>query len=163
MKFLNKLFSFLSVIVIILIIVYALIYLPSFLGYNKVIIDSDLMEPTYTKYSIVYYYDNSSINKGEIVTFMKGNNITTGRVINTDDNEYTIRYDKNGQDEKINRSEILGKNINIVIKYLGYFVLLVNSNLVACVSLSIGIICLNIAFSLMSKKGKQKKILVADE
>ena len=160
MKFLNKLFSFLSVIVIILIIVYALIYLPSFLGYNKVIIDSDLMEPTYTKYSIVYYYDSSSINKGEIVTFMKGNNITTGRVINSDYNEYTIIYDKN---EKINRSEILGKNINIVIKYLGYFVLLVNSNLVACVSLSIGIICLNIAFSLMSKKGKQKKILVADE
>ena len=148
----KRLFKLLSTASIVLTIVYGLVYLPELFGYHKLIIESDYMEPYYSKNSIIYYYeaDLSSIKDTDIITFKKDDVIKSGVVIGINNGEYKVR--EGSKEEKVSGKVILGKNLHVVIKHLGAFINFVNNNTIICIIILIASETLNIIFSLKKDK-----------
>lgn len=127
MELLKKILHYLSSIIYVLIIIYTIIWLPSLFGYTPLVILSGSMEPTYKVGSIIYYesVDKSKIGVGDIITF-KGNKdeLVSHRVVKVENDYYTTRGDANKvQDSsKVKYGSIVGKNLNINIKYIGYYI-----------------------------------------
>ncbi len=161
MMFVRKLLKLLSTISIVSIIVYGLIHLPELFGYHKLIIDSDNMKSIYSKGTIVYYYETNKINVGDIVSLMKDNNIVCGRVFSISNDGYIIKYDNTSKNDFANNKDILGRNINIIVLFLGPFVTFVNNNYILYGIICFIFIALNIIFN--KRKVKHKKVLVIDE
>ena len=161
MEFVRKFVRLLFTFTIISIIVYGLVHVPELFGYHKLIIDSDYMKTLYPKGTIVYYYETNNINSGDIITYKKDDDVVCGRVYSTIDNGYVIKYDNASAKDNVLNKNVLGKNINIIILFLGIFINFVNNNCVLYIVVSLIIIVLNIIFS--KKRVKHKKVLEIDE
>ena len=161
MKFVGKLLKLLSTISIVSVIVYGLIYLPELFGYHKLIVDSDYLKSIYSKGTIVYYYETNKINVGDIVSFKKDNDTMCGRVFSISNDGYIIKYDNTSKSDQVDNKDILGRNVNIIVLFLGPFVNFVNNNYILYGVICLIFVVLNIVFSKINIK--HKKVLVIDE
>ena len=162
MKSFKKLIHILSTLSYILILLYIVICIPFVFGYYPHTITNDDMSPTYPKYSIVYYYkDNSGdIIANDILTYKnKDGMIVSYRVASVNKGVYSFKKDNNDiVDENIMYKNILGKNVNVVIRYLGFYTLIVAKYGYIFILAIVLIITLEIILN-----GKRKKRIVPDE
>ncbi len=162
MKFFDKIIHFLSTIVYILVIVYILSLLPNLFGYKYYIMSSSDMEPVYYKNTIIYYkkVDKENIYIGDYISYQDEEETKVARVTFIKDNQFYVKTNnKNDVGKTIDYSQILGKNFQIITKYLGVYTAFVKSNLVLCSLIALVIIILDIILN----KRKKKKVLVIDE
>jgi len=101
---------------------------PTPLGYRTFAVKSGSMEPTITTGSLLIVRTNSSISKGDIVTYQKDNEIITHRIdkIISENNSvlYVTKGDANNTVDsgQIAQSNILGEKV-LTIPLLGYYLL----------------------------------------
>ncbi len=158
MKVVRLFINMITVIVTILFIVYVIAMLPNLFGYKSLIVKFSSMEPTYPKNSIVYYHSANinEISVGDIVTYKYGNDVLSSRVIKVENDTLKIRDDnkKEAGIDTVNKNDILGKNINIILRFIGPFVILVQENVYIACSIIVGIVLINILFQVFKKKKK---------
>lgn len=133
MGIIKKIVHFMSIIIYILIVVYALIWLPNIFGYKPLVILSGSMRPTYDVGTIIYTkrVERENIKKGDIITYVLDNSYVSHRVEDIIDNEYVTKGDANNSVDmlKVKYEKIIGKNYDITIKYLGYYIKFVGEHL----------------------------------
>ena len=168
MKYIKGLFSLLSKVVVILACIYGIVFLPKLFNYHPHIITDDAMYPTYLQSSIVYYTETNyqNILKGDIVSFKENDLIKCARVYEINNNVFVIRNDNKDNFNKrtITSDRLVGKNINIMIRFLGAYILFVQNNLKMILPIAGGILFISFIFIFIEPKDKsKKKILNIDE
>lgn len=153
----RKVLKILSIISYVIIIVYILVLLPKLFGLQMLIVDTDLDQHIYDKNSIVYYYEteSKSITIGDIITFKKDDNILSGTVTKVVDNKFKVMIDTS--EYFVEPKSVLGKNINIVIRYIGPLIAFMNNNIVLSMVVLFGFIITYIVYRVIDKR-KDKKV-----
>ena len=127
---LRKIVHCLSIICYIFIFIYAIICIPYIFKYKPLVVLTGSMEPSFQTGSIIYYKNvpSNEIKVGDIITFKMGNSLVSHRVYSINDGLYETKGDANNAVDsgKIKYSDIVGKDSNLSIPYLGYFVKYVN-------------------------------------
>ena len=131
----KKITHILSIFVYIFITIYALICIPSIFGYKPLVVLTGSMTPTYKEGSIIYYHevDKSELKKGDVITFKIGNNdLVSHRINDIVDGLYVTKGDANNTVDsiKVNYDYVIGKDLDFSIPYLGYYVKVVNENII---------------------------------
>jgi len=161
MKILKRITHILSIFCYIFVIIYGLVCLPILFGHNPLVVLTGSMEPTIKTGSILYYtkVNQSSINKGDVISFKIGNKVVSHRIYDVTNNGYVTKGDaNNGVDARvISYSNILGKVDNITIPYLGYFVKTINSNMWIVLIIA-GILLIEFILSNIPDKVKEVEI-----
>ena len=144
MELLKKVIHILSSIIYILVFAYGIVWLPSIFGYKPLIVLSKSMEPTYKEGTVIYYHQvpKDEIKIGDIITF-KGNKneLISHRVKSMENDLFITKGDANEVNDanKVKYEDIYGKNIDIMIIYIGYFIKFVNNHgyliILACIIL----------------------------
>ena len=159
MEVLRKFIKFLAIVVYSLIVIYILILVPRLFNYHEHIVMDDGMEPVYSKYTIVYYYETSQeyIKLTSIITYKDGDNILTGEVYDTTGG--ILKVKRAGKvDNIVKYEDVLGKNSNIIV-HLGKYILFVRNNTILSIIIALTIITTDIIFSVSRKKSNKKKVL----
>ena len=108
MELIKKIIHYTSNIIFVLVIIYAVFWLPSIFGYKPLIVLSKSMEPTYKEKSIIYYksVNENEIRVGDIITF-KGskNELISHRVMEINNGLITTKGDANSI-EDINKVDV---------------------------------------------------------
>ena len=163
MAFIRGLFKFLSWICYILIIAYALIWMPNLFGYRPLVVLTGSMEPTIKTGSILYYKNvpESELKVGDAITFVLNKNYVSHRIVSIENGLYETKGDANDVADpvKIGYNDIKGRDAKITIPYAGYIIKYINEHLYL---IGIVMIILISEFFLSSKKNydinKNKKI-----
>ena len=133
MKVIKNIVHVLSIFCYLFIIVYALVCLPYVFGYKPLVVLTGSMEPTFKTGSIIYYktVHRDEIKEGDIITFKMGDSLVSHRVNKIDNYMYETKGDANNtvDSKKISYSEILGRDSDICIPYLGYYVKFINEHI----------------------------------
>ena len=133
MSVLKKIVHILSSICYLLIIVYALVCIPYLFGYKPLVVLTGSMEPTYHTGSIIYYkhVNQNELKEGDNITFKMGEYTVSHRINKIDNGLYETKGDANNTVDanKITYNDILGKDLNISIPYLGYYVKFIKDNM----------------------------------
>ena len=128
MKIMNRLFAFLSWMVIAVIVIYIAIAAPLIFGYKPLVVLSGSMEPAYSVGSIIYYHKCTfeALEEGDPITFKAGDSLVTHRVTTVNGLSRTVitKGDNNNTEDPVpvNENEILGKASNFSIPYAGYYI-----------------------------------------
>lgn len=161
MELIKKIIHYTSNIIFVLVIIYAVFWLPSIFGYKPLIVLSKSMEPTYKEKSIIYYksVNENEIRVGDIITF-KGskNELISHRVMEINNGLITTKGDANSIEDinKVEYKDIYGKNININIVYVGYYIKFINDHLYLVI-LAYIILIMEILFSNFNMEEKNEK------
>ncbi len=133
MKILEKIVHIISNIIYILVGVYAIVSIPSVVGYRPLIVLSGSMEPTYPVGSVLYYKSvaKSEIKEKDVITFELNGTVITHRVNRIDGDNYYTKGDANPSEDSVPLSydNIMGKTMNFNIPYIGYYIKFVNDNM----------------------------------
>lgn len=131
----KKTIDFISNIIYILIIIYALISAPALFGYKPVIVLSGSMEPTFKVGNVIYYHHvpEDELKQADIITFSYGNSedLITHRINEINDGKYQTKGDANGNPDQqlIEYADIKGKVSKIYIPYVGHFIKYINEHI----------------------------------
>lgn len=141
-----------SIIAYVLIIIYAVICVPIMFKYNPLIVLTGSMEPTFKTGSIIYYKKvlEDELKEGDVITFnTKSGKLVSHRIISIDNGLYETKGDANSISDvsKVRYENIQGKDANISIPYLGYYVKFVNENLTVVVIFVVIILVSEFLFS----------------
>lgn len=121
MKIKNSIFNVLYIIVII----YLLIFIPSFWGYHPLAVISGSMEPTLNVGGLLYYHeqDLSDFDKNDILVYQTQNHIISHRVMDKVENGFITKGDANKSIDSsvVNNEQVLGKGTDWCIPFLGFF------------------------------------------
>ena len=161
MEYIKKIVHILSMIIYIMILLYALIWLPTIFGYRPLVVLSGSMEPTFKVGSIVYYKNVSQneIKVNDIITFKeKDAKLVSHRVYDITDNQYITKGDANNSVDalKVDYSKIVGKDLEMNILFLGYYVNYINNHLYLLIFVVI-ILSFEFIFSNNLKNGTMKE------
>lgn len=141
MNIFKKIIHLLSSICYILIIIYALVCIPYVFGYKPLVVLTGSMEPTFKTGSIIYYkhVNQNELKEGDIITFKMGDYIVSHRINKIDNGLYETKGDANNTVDanKITYNDIVGKDLNINIPYLGYYVKFFKDNMYILVIIAI--------------------------
>lgn len=133
MNIIKKIIHFLSYICYLFIIIYALICIPYIFKYKPLVVLTGSMEPKFKVGSIIYYKSVpiDEIKVGDIITFKLGDSLVSHRVYSISDGLYETKGDANNTVDatRINAKDIIGKDANFCIPYLGFFVKYINDNM----------------------------------
>lgn len=133
MKVTAKITHILSIFCYIFIGIYAIICLPILFKYKPLVVLTGSMEPTFKVGSIIYYKQvpQNEIKKGDIITFKYDDTFISHRVNNIEGQLYETKGDANNTPDlkKITYSDIVGKDANFCIPYLGYYVKFINDHM----------------------------------
>lgn len=133
MKIIKNIVHYLSILCYLFIIVYALICIPYVFKYKPLVVLTGSMEPKFKVGSIIYYKNVpiEEIKVGDAITFKMGDSLVSHRVYSISDGLYETKGDANNTVDatRIKPSDILGKDANFCIPYLGYFVKYINDNM----------------------------------
>ena len=159
MKIIKKIVHFLALITYILAIIYALIMVPILFKYYPLVVLSGSMEPNLKTGSIIYYHkvDKEDLKVGDIVTYKLDDKYISHRIVGIENDLYTTKGDANETNDvnKIRYDNIIGKNLNICVIYLGYFVNFINNNLYI---ITFVFIILILEFIFKIRRNKNEKI-----
>jgi len=134
MAILKKIVHILSYICYLAIILYVAVCIPSVFGYKPLVVLTGSMEPVFKPGSVIFYekVEKSDIKQGDIITFkIDDGTYVSHRVNRIVDGLYETKGDRNNTPDGklISYSDVLGKNTNFSIPYIGYYVSFVNNNL----------------------------------
>lgn len=135
MVILRKIIHWLANICYIFIVVYGIICLPMIAGYKPLVVLSGSMEPTLPIGSVIYYtaVEESELKVGDVITFRPngGENMVTHRIHAVHDNKYETKGDANevADPALLEYKDIVGRDLEIYIPYLGYYVRFINEHL----------------------------------
>ena len=164
MKILKKIVHYISIILYVLIFIYAIVCLPMIFGYKPLVVLSGSMEPTFKTGSIIYYKkvnSYSDLKKGDIITYRYKNNYISHRNVDMNNNLFETKGDANDISDPVIVSfdRILGKDSEISIPYLGYYIEVVNKHIIFSIVFSVIILVSEFMFTdnviLGIKKGKE--------
>jgi len=120
-----KIKNFIFRIIYILLIIYLLIFIPSFFGHKPLVVISGSMEPTLKVGGILYYekVEIDELDEGDILVYQNRDNIISHRIVDVIENKFITKGDMNNSEDNIliDESVILGKGTNWSIPLLGYY------------------------------------------
>lgn len=126
MEFIRGIVKFLSYICYLLIIIYALVWAPNLFEYRPLVVLTGSMEPTIKTGSVLYYKDvpEEELKVGDAITFSVNNQVVSHRIVSIENGLYETKGDANASPDamKISYNNILGKDADISIPYVGYYV-----------------------------------------
>lgn len=133
MNLIKKIVHLLSSFCYVLIIIYALICIPYIFGYKPLVVLTGSMEPSFQVGSIIYYkhVNQNELKEGDIITFKMGNYVVSHRINKIENGLYETKGDANNtvDSKKITYNDIVGKDLNINIPYLGFYVKFFKDNM----------------------------------
>ena len=108
-----------------LILIYLLIFVPSFCGHKPLVVISGSMEPILKVGGILYYHeqDLSDFKTGDILVYSTKTNIISHRIVERTENGFITKGDANSSydsNEVLNK-QVLGKGTDWSIPFLGYY------------------------------------------
>ena len=153
MGILKKVVHVLSIIVYVLIGIYAILCVPMILGYRPLVVLSGSMEPAYKVGGILYYkkVDVKELKVGDPITFkLDDGAIVSHRITKIKENAVITKGDANNSEDpnEVKFDNILGRDAKICIPYVGYYVKFINDHLIVSIPL---IIILMLEFFLSNK------------
>ncbi len=153
MGILKKVVHVLSIIVYVLIGIYAILCVPMIFGYRPLVVLSGSMEPAYKVGGILYYkkVDVKELKVGDPITFkLDDGAIVSHRITKIKENGVITKGDANNSEDpnEVNFDNILGRDAKICIPYVGYYVKFINDHLIVSIPL---IIILMLEFFLSNK------------
>ena len=120
-----KIKNFMFSILYVLVIIYLLIFIPSFWGHKPLVVISGSMEPTLQVGGLLYYHEENLDNfkKDDILVYKFRNHIISHRVVEKLDDGFITKGDANKSYDSdiIDNSRVLGKGTNWCISYLGLY------------------------------------------
>lgn len=121
----TKIKNFIFRIVYVLIIIYLMIFIPSFWGHKPLVVISGSMEPTLKVGGLLYYHEQNldDFDRGDILVYQTKEHIISHRIVEQKDNGFITKGDANNSADSnlINNKQVLGKGTNWSIPYLGYY------------------------------------------
>lgn len=98
----------------------------TFFGYSVALVVSGSMDPEFKVNDLIVNHKEESYKIGDVITFQKGKNLVTHRIVNITEEGFVTRGDANNSDDKkaVSENEIIGKvvatipKIGLVIGYL---------------------------------------------
>lgn len=120
-----KIKNILISIIYVLVLVYLLIFIPSFWGHKPLVVISSSMEPTLKVGSLLYYHEQEldKFNKDDILVYYSKHHIISHRLVERVDGGFITKGDANPSNDSlvINNSQVLGKGTQWCIPYLGLY------------------------------------------
>lgn len=166
MGFIKSIVNFLADICYLLIIAYVLVCAPMVFRFKPLVVLSGSMEPTFKVGSIIYTRDckQDEIDVGDIITFkLDDDTYVSHRVHSIDENGlYETKGDANDSPDpkKLSYDDIVGKDMNIMIPYIGYYIQFVNNHMhlviVVVVILVLEFLLSNLGIFNINNKRKEK-------
>ena len=134
MGIIKKIVHYFALACYVLIIIYALICLPNLFGYKPLVVLTGSMEPKYKVGSIIYYKkaDKNEIKIGDAITFkLSDGSFVSHRVVGVLGDNYITKGDANNTQDAVpvNYVNVVGKDANTSIPYIGYFIKIVSDNI----------------------------------
>ena len=134
MVVIKKIVHYLSLITYLCTLVYALCQLPALFGWKPLVVLSGSMEPTYPEGSILYYkkVNKGNLRVGDVITFQtESGNFVSHRIHSIIDDLYETKGDANevADPVKVSYQKIQGKDSDIYIPYIGYYIKFIGENL----------------------------------
>ena len=133
MNILKKIVHILSLICYVFIIFYAILCAPIIFKYKPLVVLTGSMEPKFKTGSIIYYKEVSEdkLKVGDIITFKLGDNLVSHRIYSIENGLYETKGDANNTVDanKIKYSDIVGKDADICIPYVGFYVKYINEHM----------------------------------
>lgn len=121
LKIKNIIISF----VYVLVLIYLLIFIPSFWGHKPLVVISGSMEPTLKVGSLLYYHeqDLDKFNKDDILVYYTKHHTISHRLVERVDGVFITKGDANKSNDSIivNDNQVLGKGTNWCIPFLGLY------------------------------------------
>ncbi len=123
LKFFISLISWISVIILILIIVFLFVSGQNLFSYKPYIIQSGSMEPSIMTGDVVLVKKQNTYSLNDVVTFKNNNRVSTHRIIEENNDLFVTKGDANQikDSEEIKSNQIFGKVVMTLPK-LGYIV-----------------------------------------
>jgi len=129
---LTKIKNLIFRIVYILILVYLMIYIPSFWGYNPLVVVSGSMEPSLKVGGLLYYNEKNKedFKTGDIIVFKSKEHIISHRLVEKTETGYITKGDANNTTDphEIKHTQLLGEGTKWCIPFLGYYADFIYSN-----------------------------------
>jgi signal peptidase len=167
MKIIKIITHILSYICYVLIGIYALICIPIIFKYKPLVVLTGSMEPTFKVGSIIYYKEvpQNQIKVGDIITFKYDDTFISHRVNNINGLLYETKGDANNtaDNKKITYSNIVGKDMDFCIPYLGYYVKFINDNMYLLIIVAVILVADFILSNIGKKDDKTKEEIINAE
>lgn len=93
---------------------------PTILGYSTAVVISGSMEPALSVDDLILNYVQTNYREGDIITFQKGDSLTTHRIIEITDAGYVTRGDANNAADPdcVPSAAVIGRVVGVV-PYIG--------------------------------------------
>ena len=112
-------------IIYVLILIYLLIFIPSFWGHKPLVVISGSMEPTLKVGGLLYYQeqDLEEFDRGDILVYQTKNHIISHRIVDDTENGFITKGDANSSldGNLVKDEQVLGKGTDWCIPLLGYY------------------------------------------
>ena len=112
-------------ILYILILIYLLVFIPSFFGKKPLVVVSGSMQPILKVGGILYYEETNikDFQKNDILVFELNNHTISHRIVDIKDGYFVTKGDANTSIDsyEVNYEQVIGKGTNWSIPYIGYY------------------------------------------
>ena len=161
---LMKLKNFAFWIVYILIIIYLMVYIPTFWGHKPLVVISGSMTPVLKVGGILYYHeqDMDDFKTGDILVYQTKDHTISHRIVDRTETGFITKGDANNTEDSniVNYNQVLGKGTNWSIPLIGYYADFIYSHkYLLFISLAITVLDLSSDMYISHKK----KVGVKDE
>lgn len=162
----KKIVNIFAKIVYFVITIYLIICIPWLFKYKPVVVLSGSMEPTLKRGSIIYFNDdNKNLKKDDIITYIVNDKeLVSHRIVKIEDDLIETKGDANNMSDpnRVHINDVKGKVQNITIPYVGYFINIINNNLIIFVPTFVIILILefflsNKEFTNIKNKDREEK------
>lgn len=112
-------------ILYILILIYLLVFIPSFFGKKPLVVVSGSMQPILKVGGILYYEETNikDFQKNDILVFKLNDHTISHRIFDIKDGYFVTKGDANTSIDsyEVNYEQVIGKGTNWSIPYIGYY------------------------------------------
>lgn len=112
-------------ILYVLILVYLILFIPSFWGHKPLVVISGSMEPTLKVGGILYYEEINldEFDKDDILVYQLNKHTISHRIVDITDNGFYTKGDNNTSIDtyEVEKAQVIGKGTNWSIPYVGYY------------------------------------------
>ena len=112
-------------ILYILILIYLLIFTPSFFGHKPLVVVSGSMQPILKVGGILYYEETNiqDFQKDDILVFELNDHTISHRIVDIKDDYFITKGDANSSIDsyEVYHNQVIGKGTNWSIPYIGYY------------------------------------------
>lgn len=121
----KKLKNYIFKILYVLILIYLIIFIPSFWGHKPLVVISGSMEPT-LKVGGILYYEEININdfdKDDILVYQLNKHTISHRIVDITENGFLTKGDNNKSIDtyEVEKEQVIGKGTDWSIPYIGYY------------------------------------------